>query len=54
MREISTQLRREVFSNRPVSLVGTGGFSSLFEGAGLFDHIEPDLILQGMMRCAMD
>ena len=54
MREISTQLRREVFSNRPVSLVGTGGFSSLFEGAGLFDHIEPDLILQVMMRCAMD
>ena len=29
-------------------VIGTGGFSKLFEGAGVFDHVVPDLVLQGI------
>jgi type III pantothenate kinase len=32
---------------RPI-LIGTGGFSSMFESAQVFDHIVPDLALKGL------
>lgn len=32
-----------------VLVLGTGGFSQLFAGAKLFDHIEPDLVLLGTL-----
>ncbi len=31
-------------------MIGTGGFSQLYEGKGLFDEIIPDLVLQGLQR----
>ncbi len=29
-------------------LIGTGGFSSMFDNSGVFDHIVPDLALKGL------
>ena len=48
MKEICRRLSQEVFPDDPPLIVGTGGFSSLFEREDFFDHIEPDLVLQGL------
>lgn len=52
MREIAAQLSAEVFGARKVTVIGTGGFSSLYDGTGLFDHIAPDLVLIGLKIAA--
>lgn len=36
------------WEDSPPLLIGTGGFSSMFESAHIFDHIIPDLALQGL------
>lgn len=49
IREISDRITKECFGkNRPV-LIGTGGFSALFEKEKIFDVILPDLVLQGLL-----
>jgi type III pantothenate kinase len=50
---IYAEIKKTSFSGENARLVGTGGFSKLFEDAGVFDTIEPDLVLQGM-RIAWD
>ncbi len=30
-------------------VIATGGFASLFAGTGLFDQIEQDLVLRGLL-----
>jgi len=50
IREMMEQIRRQEFSQEPVVCIGTGGFSRLFERAGLFDDIQADLVLQGLHR----
>lgn len=47
MREIITRLSQECFNQESFLVVGTGGFSSLFEKEKIFDVIIPDLVLQG-------
>jgi type III pantothenate kinase len=47
-REIVARLREECFANAAVTVIGTGGFSRLFEETGLFDVVDSDLILQGL------
>jgi type III pantothenate kinase len=48
MREMVSLYQKEVFDgNRPV-VIGTGGFSRLFQGTGIFDAEIPDLVLHGM------
>ncbi len=49
MREIIDRLSRECFSGQKVMVIGTGGFAHLFERDGVFDVIEPDLVLQGLL-----
>jgi len=39
-----------VFSEDPPLVIGTGGFSQLFDREKLFDHVMPDLILTGLME----
>jgi type III pantothenate kinase len=35
----------------PVTVIATGGLAALFqERAHLFDHVEPDLTLRGIVR----
>lgn len=50
LREIIEGYKREVFQDRPVSVIGTGGFSHLFKDKSLFDMIFPDLVLQGLSK----
>jgi type III pantothenate kinase len=48
VREISRHLMDEAFPKANARLVGTGGFTSLFQSENLFDVEVPDLILQGL------
>ncbi|MBC7754944.1 MAG: type III pantothenate kinase [Moraxellaceae bacterium] len=47
MREIITRISAECFKNKKPFVIGTGGFSSLFEKEKIFDAIIPDLVLKG-------
>lgn len=47
MREIITRISAECFKNEKPFVIGTGGFSSLFEKEKIFDAIIPDLVLKG-------
>jgi type III pantothenate kinase len=48
LREISRGIADERFGGGPVRIVATGGFSGLFQNAGLFDDVAPDLPLRGL------
>lgn len=47
MREIITRITRECFKGEEPVVIGTGGFSSLFEKEKIFNAIIPDLVLKG-------
>jgi type III pantothenate kinase len=47
MREIINQLSSECFKKEKPFVIGTGGFSSLFEKEKIFDIVMPDLVLKG-------
>ena len=48
LQEIMRRVADEEFDGKRPYTLATGGFSSLFEGAGLFDTSIPDLVLQGL------
>jgi type III pantothenate kinase len=41
-------MKAECFPGQEVTVIGTGGFSRLFEGEELFDKLIPDLVLHGL------
>jgi type III pantothenate kinase len=43
-------IRERAFHGEPAVVIGTGGFSRLFERDGLFDVLRPDLVLIGLAR----
>jgi type III pantothenate kinase len=47
MREIISKITTECFNGEKPFVIGTGGFSSLFEKEKIFDLIAPDLVLKG-------
>lgn len=47
MREIINKISVECFKGEKPFVIGTGGFSSLFEKEKIFDLIAPDLVLKG-------
>lgn len=47
MREIIQRITKECFNNEKPVVIGTGGFSGLFEKEKIFDFIAPDLVLKG-------
>ena len=47
MREIITRMSLECFGGEHAFVIGTGGFSSLFEKENIFNSIAPDLVLKG-------
>lgn len=47
IREIITRIQEECFRGETPFVIGTGGFSSLFEKEKIFDVIAPDLVLKG-------
>lgn len=50
LKEIIQGMKREMFNNEAVLIIGTGGFSQLFRDKSLFDVILPDLVLQGLHK----
>jgi type III pantothenate kinase len=48
MREISKRITDECFDGEKPFIIGTGGFSSLFEREKMFDVTQHDLVLQGL------
>jgi type III pantothenate kinase len=49
MKELIGRYQTEVFNGNRPFVIGTGGFSGLFQGTGIFDVGIPDLVLHGLM-----
>lgn len=56
LRELILGFKREVFSEEPelVQVIGTGGFSQLYEEENLFHEVRPDLTLMGLKKAFTD
>lgn len=50
LKELIGGVKKEVFSGEEVMVIGTGGFAKLYEKTGLFNHLIPDLVLQGLRK----
>ena len=48
MRELIGRYKSELFEGRKPKVIGTGGFSRLFNGTSIFDQELPDLVLHGL------
>jgi type III pantothenate kinase len=48
IKEIVARLSEACFNGQPAFVIGTGGFSSLFDHEAIFDEIAPDLVLHGL------
>lgn len=48
VRELTREIREHAFHGEPAVVIGTGGFSRLFERENLFDALLPDLVLVGL------
>ena len=46
-------MSNEAFSGNKAVVLATGGFSSLFDNQNLYDHLVPDLVLQGIRLAAL-
>lgn len=49
MKEIAKNLSKECFAGERPFIIGTGGFSGLFEKEKVFDTVQPDLVLKGLL-----
>ena len=49
-RESIARLTQECFADDPPVVIGTGGYASLLDKEIRFDHVMPDLILQGLHK----
>jgi type III pantothenate kinase len=50
IKELTSRLSDECFSKAKPFVIGTGGFSSLYEQEKVFDVIQPDLVLHGLVQ----
>ena len=48
MREIIARIKQDYFADAQTTVIGTGGFSHLFEDAAIFNAVVPDLVLLGL------
>jgi type III pantothenate kinase len=53
VKEITQKMIAENFAGQPSIIIGTGGFAHLFEDEGIFQIIDPDLVLHGI-RLALE
>lgn len=51
-RELIKRIKEESFAGQDVMVLATGGFASLFDKQGVYDHLVPDLVLQGIRLAA--
>ncbi len=47
-REFVTRIKESTFADQDTVILATGGFASLFDKQGIYDHLIPDLVLQGI------
>ncbi len=52
-KELISRINQEVFATEKALVLATGGFASLFDKQGLYDHLVPDLVLQGIRLAAL-
>lgn len=52
-RELIQRMMQEAFGKNKALVLATGGFDSLFDKQGLYDHLVPDLVLQGIRLAAL-
>lgn len=52
-RELIQRLNEEAFGDKKALILATGGFASLFEKQNLYNHLVPDLVLQGIRLAAL-
>jgi type III pantothenate kinase len=50
VRELTREIKQQAFGGEPSVVIGTGGFSRLFEREQVFDALLPDLVLVGLER----
>ena len=48
MKEIINNLQQQVYKGKKPLIIGTGGFTSIYPNANIFDEIIPDLVLKGL------
>ncbi|MBS0349870.1 MAG: type III pantothenate kinase [Proteobacteria bacterium] len=48
LKELTKGISQQCFGNAKPIIIGTGGFSYLFENENLFTHLEPDIVLRGL------
>jgi type III pantothenate kinase len=46
--EIINRISQEAFGGKKPYVIGTGGFANMFSDSGLFDTINPELVLRGI------
>lgn len=51
-RELINRIKKESFVGQEVVVLATGGFAPLFDKHGIYDHLVPDLVLQGIRLAA--
>lgn len=52
-KELIHRINNESFAGKNALVLATGGFASLFDKQGLYDHLVPDLVLQGIRLAAL-
>lgn len=52
-RELIQRINNEAFTHSKSLVLATGGFASLFDKQGIYDHLVPDLVLQGIRLAAL-
>ncbi|MFJ1267045.1 type III pantothenate kinase [Legionella lytica] len=52
-RELIQRMKQEAFGTNKSLVLATGGFASLFDKHDLYDHLVPDLVLQGIRLAAL-
>ncbi len=50
LKELISRFTDESFKGKKPLIIGTGGFSSLFADANIFDYVYPNLVLEGIYK----
>jgi type III pantothenate kinase len=48
LKELTCGITQQYFADSPPIIIGTGGFSYLFEEEKIFTHLAPDIVLEGL------
>ncbi len=52
-KELIQRINKESFNNQDSLVLATGGFASLFDNQNIYDHLVPDLVLQGIRLASL-